>query len=350
MTKLRSMVENEYIYLILDETPDCRNRMVFNIMVGILSDSPKSPHLCSTSFLKKSCCSATVTQTLITGLQSLYPNGINYSNILLIITDAASYMVKAMTEFTSTIATNAIYLTCLAHGIQRVAECVRETYEEADKFVSNMKKILVKAPTRRVLFVESTGLQLPPEPIIVRWGTWISSVSYYAEHFSAVKNFVENLSNDSKAIENCKQQLQSASLVGTLSLIHQNFGMLPSVIEKLQSDTASLSDQISHIEPFQSKLPRGSSAAIKMENVLKKNSGFDRLRKISAVLDGSSTDLSGCPQLSPVEVLKFKFAPISSSSVERSFSQYRDLLTIRRESFTEESLIKHLFVKVNYQL
>ena len=72
-----------------------------------------TPYLCSTIFLKKSCCccNATVTQTLLTGLQQLYPNGIQYSNVLLIISDAAPHMVKAITQFTSSIATKAIYLT-----------------------------------------------------------------------------------------------------------------------------------------------------------------------------------------------------------------------------------------------
>ena len=117
MAKLCSIVDNQYVYLILDKTPDSRNRTVFNIMVGLLTNGPATPYLCSTMFLKKSCCSATVIQTLLTGLQQLYPNGIQYSNILLIISDAAPYMVKAITQFTSSIATKAIYLTCLAHGL-----------------------------------------------------------------------------------------------------------------------------------------------------------------------------------------------------------------------------------------
>ena len=76
-------------------------------------------------------------------------------------------MVKAITQFTSCIATKAIYLICLAHGLHRVAECVRESHPEIDLLVSTMKKVLIKTSSRRTSFVEIAGLPLP-QPVIVR--------------------------------------------------------------------------------------------------------------------------------------------------------------------------------------
>lgn len=55
LEKLQQMVKDKYLYLILDETPDCRNRMVLNIMVGVLEHEDellKPPYLLSTVFLK----------------------------------------------------------------------------------------------------------------------------------------------------------------------------------------------------------------------------------------------------------------------------------------------------------
>ena len=55
LEKLQQVVRDKYLYLILDETPDCRNRMVLNIMVGVLEHDEellKPPYLLSTVFLK----------------------------------------------------------------------------------------------------------------------------------------------------------------------------------------------------------------------------------------------------------------------------------------------------------
>ena len=161
-------------------------------MVGVFTTS----HICSTTFLKNAINSGAVTQVLVAGLQHLYPNGIPFQNILLTVTDVALYMVKAMREFTACLATKAIHVTCIAHGLHRVVKCVRQSYTEIDLFVSILKKVVIKAPSRRVLFVESTGLPLPPELVIVRWGTWTSDVGYYAKHFNSVKEFTLTLSDD----------------------------------------------------------------------------------------------------------------------------------------------------------
>lgn len=93
-------------------------------------------------------------QAVIQRFQCLYPDGIQFNDIL-ILTDGAPYMIKAISRLTSSLIWNAIYLTCLAHGIHRVA-----SFLQIDTLVSTMKKVHVKAPKRRVQFIQSTGLPL----------------------------------------------------------------------------------------------------------------------------------------------------------------------------------------------
>ena len=71
------------------------------------------------------------------------------------------------------------------------------------------------------------------------------------------------------------------------------------------------------------------------------------MKQMANALAETACETYACPDLSPNDLMILKYAPVTSSSVERSFSAYRDLLSIPRESFTEESLMKHLFVKVN---
>lgn len=38
-----------------------------------------------------------------------------------------------------------------------------------------------------------TDLNLSPQPIITRWGTWLSAANYYCLNFQEIKNFVAKL-------------------------------------------------------------------------------------------------------------------------------------------------------------
>jgi len=56
--------------------------------------------------------------------------------------------------------TNLHHVSCLAHSLHRVCESLREEYTHADKFVSEMKKVLVKAPSRIQIYKDTTGKHL----------------------------------------------------------------------------------------------------------------------------------------------------------------------------------------------
>jgi len=65
-----------------------------------------------------------------------------------------------------------VHVTCLAHAHHRVAETIREKFNNVDELVSNVKKVFLKAPSCLEIFkIEVSGISLPPVPIITRWGT-----------------------------------------------------------------------------------------------------------------------------------------------------------------------------------
>ena len=83
-------------------------------------------------------------------------------------------------------------MTCLAHGIHRIAERVKTMFTNVNKLIADRKKIFLKSPFRaRQLKLIAPNLALPPRPIITRWGTWIEAVNYYAINFDEVKRNVE---------------------------------------------------------------------------------------------------------------------------------------------------------------
>ena len=79
------------------------------------------------------------------------------------------------------------HVTCIAHGLHRVCESIRENYNSVNDFIAALKKILIKAPSRQILYQEATGFHLPQFPVIRRWGTWIRCAVFLCENFDKIK-------------------------------------------------------------------------------------------------------------------------------------------------------------------
>lgn len=107
-----------------------------------------------------------------------------------------------------------LHVTCLAHGLGRVAEQIRTKYSNVNNWISIVKRIFVKAPGRVNSFRNSfPGIPLPPAPIITRWGTWLDACFYYAENFHAFEQFLPGLdTNDSEAIEVYMYKIDNVNL------------------------------------------------------------------------------------------------------------------------------------------
>ena len=84
----------------------------------------------------------------------------------------------------------------------------------------------------------------------------------------------------------------------------------------------------------------------KLESVLGRNIGYNTLGHIFEVLDSESFDISCIEELTAGDLVYFKYAPVVSMDVERSFSRYKNVLCDNRRSLTFDNL--HQFVVVYY--
>jgi len=87
----------------------------------------------------------------------------------------------------------------------------------------------------------------------------------------------------------------------------------------------------------------------KFKNGLEKNSGLSKLKYISNILDGkenrSISELLG--EMICYDIVYFKYAPIVSVDVERSFWAYKTFLADNHRTFKFENLAKHLIIQCN---
>ena len=190
-------------------------------------------------------------------LTVLWPNQVLYNNVFIVATDAAPYMCKAMKGL-QVLFPKMVHVTCLAHGLHRVAELICYNYSDVNRLISSGKSIFLKAPLRVKTFKEiSPDIPLPPSPVVTRWGTWLDAGMYYATNLEKVTEVVVALDEtEAQSIVECKKLLENYEIKLSLSFIAANFATLSTTIEKLETRGLSLETAISSIEAVKNKFER----------------------------------------------------------------------------------------------
>ena len=96
----------------------------------------------------------TIAHVLIDALNNILGSEQAMVKVLTLLTDTASYMLK-MAKDVAALLSNCLHVTCLAHGIHRLAESLRSLHPSVGKLVSNVKKVFVKSPKSEVFISKS---------------------------------------------------------------------------------------------------------------------------------------------------------------------------------------------------
>lgn len=195
-------------------------------------------------------------------------------------------------------------------------------------------------------------MPLPPEPIITRWGTWLTAVAYYCDHFEDVRAVVNTFNDeDAESIVRAKQLFSNNQVKTDIVFVKSNFSMIPKAINKLESKGLELNKSLKCVESVHTNLNsmRDKKYVRKLDRVLQRNVGFGTLKAIRDILYFQKPSVDEYIQkLTPDELAKFKFAPTTSCDAERTFSAYKQVFTDRRKRFSFENLKKHMIVKCNF--
>lgn len=352
LDKIRSSVGDNKIWVSIDETTDVDGRYIANVIVGILKEYAPGEIFVLTCEQLERTNHSTIAVLFDNSMKLLWPSGVKRDNILLFLTDAAPYMIKAAKGL-KMFYPRMIHVTCLAHAIHRVAEEVRSNYPEVDKLVSNTKKIFTKAHIRVQKFKdEAPSLPLPPQPILTRWCTWLDAAVYYCKNYDTVKKIIDSFDpSEASSIKIAQDLFTSTTLKNDLVYLKSNFGFLSSKITQLENSGTPLSDAVDIVKYTEQELKqaKGTVAAkvcSKFVNVLEKNPGFFQLCSISDILCGKNpADFKH--EFSLCDITFFKYAPITSCDVERSFSRYKTILSDNRRGFSFDNLKMHVVISCN---
>ena len=138
--QIRDKINEDKIYLIIDESTDIKGRFVCNVLVGALNGQPSKPMLLLVKFLDQ-VNTGSICQTVNETCSLLWKGNIECARLLLVVSDQASYMVSAIRCLKETkMYPNMHHITCIVHALHRVSELIRSNYEEVNNLVTALKK------------------------------------------------------------------------------------------------------------------------------------------------------------------------------------------------------------------
>lgn len=105
-------IRNNNIGVSIDETTDACARKVANVIVGVLGDVKSRECYLLTSAELSAANNVTIADLFHDAMQLLRPDNIQHDQVLLFVTDAVPYMVKAAGDLKKNVSENVVYYVC----------------------------------------------------------------------------------------------------------------------------------------------------------------------------------------------------------------------------------------------
>lgn len=165
---------------------------------------------------------------------------------------------------------------------------------------------------------------------------------------------LESIKDDAQSIKIAKEALRKSGTKSDLVFIASNYGFIASYIKKLQTSGLSLIEQMKILNDTVKNIdnvPECNTKCViqnKIKQIISKNKGLETIQNICGQIDGS--ELNVFSKYNVAEVLAFKYAPMNSADVERSFSMYKNIFRSNRQNFLFENLSQHVVIYCNYNM
>lgn len=261
--------------------------------------------------------------------------------VLMLVTDAAKVMCSTA-NLLKTIQPNLLHVTCLLHALHLVTNTIRTTYPDVDQLIGQTKAVFLKSPKRiRLFHSQCPDIPEPPQPILIRWGTWLEAALYYYKHFEKLKPVILQLdAKEAAAIRLSQVQFNNPQVAANLKIIYDSYVPILDAIKELQNTALSLSDSlaiIDHVKLVLHILDDEKSYCVreKFNSVLDKNVDFTRLGQL---FTNTEVPLFGYKE-------HFNYANITSLHVEQSFSVYKHIFTSLRTNLSETNTETYIMVQ-----
>ena len=206
--QIQELLRDKKIFLIVDEAEIAKQKYI-SVLVGSL-DATNQTFLVDCHLLDSG---SNVNSSIImhTVDDILRQPEIKRENFSLFLTDAARYMSLAG-KTVKKLYPSLMHVTCVAHLLHNCAMRVRAHFKNIDQIIATIKAATIKNKDRKKDFHDA-GLPSPPDPLIIRWATWLRTALYYSENVPAVRTIVNNWTSADLLVSRAKDAINVEDLV-----------------------------------------------------------------------------------------------------------------------------------------
>ena len=224
--KIKSIVEKSKngIFVVFDES-SMDGISYACTLIGTV-ENPSVAYLVSVKELESSL-NAQITSQLIDDELRRY--NIKREKVLLFLSDAATYMVKAG-EILHNFYPKMTHVKCMSHLLHNSCMKIRSRFPEIDNLVASVKAATRKNKGRKELFKEK-GIPIPPAPVITRWGSWLKAAFYYAKHLRTVQAIFYPITGG-KLVQKAQEALRNPEVFSSLTTVFGQYSSIVTVFEK----------------------------------------------------------------------------------------------------------------------
>lgn len=133
-----------------------------------------------------------------------------------------------------------------------------------------------------------------------------------------------------------------------LAYIHSNFEKLSQSITKLEKQGLTINEALEIFVAVRNEMDeaigeKAEQIRAKFQFIVSNNPGIETIAQFCQILSGEHVNCDISPNLIPL----YKYAPLTSCDVERSFSLYKSILADNRMSFLMKNLEMNLICNYN---
>ena len=201
--RLKDYLKDQEMFMVVDESV-INGKQFLSILVDKLT-APEKALLFNCKTLLQSVDSNIVTREID---NAVYFLGVVRKNVCLLLTDTARYMTTAGV-LSKKLYFRLFQVTCMAHLLHNCAMKVRAHHPAVDELVAMVKAVTNKNRSRRVCF---TSIGQSPQPVVTRWGNWLTAAFYHSRNLPKVRNILEGFHNGGVLVRRAQEAVKAPNL------------------------------------------------------------------------------------------------------------------------------------------
>ena len=323
LQRIKDCLHGKRVFLVVDES-EIEQKKYLNILVGDTA-APETTYVADCSIVE------TVNQQIVaTKIDDVLRKlDVEWNNFVLLLSDAARYMTACTTTL-KLLYPRLFHVTCMAHLLHNCAEKVRGQFADVDNLIARVKAVTVNNKTRRSQFAK---IGSPPQPVVTRWGSWLTAAGYYAENLLEVRKIVNSFEGNGVLVMKAKAAVNSDSVASSLVKIQRDYMELPKYIMKMENSKYSIREAHADITALDLK-----QDCVKIMPYIRKR--MEKNSDVNSIMEMKHDGM--CPAL----FAKLQSCQPTSAAIEHSFSILGKILRKERH-FLPCNVEKYLRILFN---